>query len=135
MLGVSVSAATPKRYRPGPSIWTASAARAKKHGASLRWESDPREAVRGADVVYTDVWVSMGNEAERKQRLAAFRPYQLNRALLKHAKPGCRIMHCLPAHRGEEITDEAMEGKGSLIFEQAVNRLHVQKALLRFLFA
>ena len=134
MLGVSVSAATPKGYRPEPSIWTASAARAIRHGASVRWGPDPREAVRGADVIYTDVWVSMGKEAERKQRLTIFRPYQVNQALLKHAKPGCRIMHCLPAHRGEEITDEVMEGKRSLIFEQAVNRLHVQKALLRFLF-
>jgi len=134
MLGVNLSVATPRGYRPEPSVWKASAARAKAQGAWLRWAQDPREVVRGADVVYTDVWVSMGKEAERKERLAAFRPYQVNRALLKHAKPGCKIMHCLPAHRGEEITEEVMEGRGSLIFEQAVNRLHVQKALLRFLF-
>ena len=134
MLGVSVSAATPPGYRPDPLIWKVSAATAKAHGATLEWTADPREAVQGADVIYTDVWVSMGKETERARRLKAFRPYQVNRALLARAKPGCRIMHCLPAHRGEEITEDVMEGTRSLIFEQAVNRLHVQKALLRFLF-
>ena len=84
-------------------------------------------------MLYTDVWVSMGQESERRKRQQAFRGYQVNPALLKAAKPGCRVMHCLPAHRGEEMTDDVMEGKHSLIFEQAENRLHVQKALLRFL--
>ena len=134
VLGVNVAVATPSGYRPDAAIWKTAAQRAKAHGSSLQWGTDPRAAVRGADIVYTDVWVSMGQERERAKRLKAFRPYQVNRALLKHAKPGCRIMHCLPAHRGEEITDDAMESRHSLILEQAENRLHVQKALLMLLF-
>ena len=133
VLGISVAAATPRRYRPAAAMWKAAAAQAKRHGASLRWTDDPRDAVRGADVVYTDVWVSMGQERERGSRRKAFQGYQLNPVLLKHATTGCRVMHCLPAHRGEEITDGVMESKQSLIFEQAENRLHVQKALLVFL--
>ena len=84
-------------------------------------------------MVYTDVWVSMGKEEEASRRRRLFRPYQLNQSLLKGAKPHCQIMHCLPAHRGEEITEEVMESPRSLIFEQAENRLHVQKALLMML--
>ncbi len=101
-LGLPMTVATPKSFRPDASIWTTAVRQARAHGASLRWEEDPRRAVRGADVVYTDVWVSMGKEQERRKRLKVFRPYQVNRTLLKHAAPGCRIMHCLPAHRGEE---------------------------------
>ena len=130
MMGVSVAVATPPGYRPDRGIWTAAAREAKQRGASLTWDADPRRAVRGADVAYTDVWVSMGQETEREKRLKVFRPYQLNRSLLALAKPGCRIMHCLPAHRGEEITEDVMEGRRSVIFDQAENRLHVQKALL-----
>ena len=130
MTGLNVSVSTPPAYRPDGTIWAAAARRAKAHGASLRWTRDPSEAVRGADVVYTDVWVSMGQETERAKRLRTLRPYQLNGTLLRRAKPGCRIMHCLPAHRGEEITDDVMEHPRSLIFDQAENRLHVQKALL-----
>jgi ornithine carbamoyltransferase len=133
MTGVAVRAATPAAYRPDRAIWASAKRLAERHGTSLRWTSDPREAVREADVVYTDVWVSMGKETERATRSRAFRPYQLNEALLRRAKPGCRIMHCLPAHRGEEITETVMESPRSLIFEQAENRLHVQKALLTFL--
>ena len=133
IFGVHAAVATPSRYRPDPAIWKAAARRAAAHGGSLRWEADPRRAVRGADVAYTDVWVSMGQEPERARRLRTFKPYQLNRALLREARPGCRVMHCLPAHRGEEITDEVMESPRSLIFEQAENRLHVQKALLMML--
>ena len=133
LFGVHAVAATPSGYRPDPAVWRSVARLAKAPGSSVRWEPDPRAALRGADVVYTDVWVSMGKERERAKRLKAFRLYQLNRALLKAAKPGCRIMHCLPAHRGEEITDEVMESPQSLILAQAENRLHVQKALLLFL--
>ena len=133
MLGVNIAVATPTAYRPEGSIWKAAARRAKAHGALLAWHADPKDAVRGADVVYTDVWVSMGQERERTKRLRAFRSYQLNRTLLEVAARGYRIMHCLPAHRGEEITDEMMEGPHALVFEQAKNRLHVQKALLMFL--
>ncbi len=133
MLGVHVAVATPGGYRPAGAIWKAADRQAKAHGASLRWVTDPRKAIVGADVVYTDVWVSMGQERERAKRLKGFRPYQVNRKLLAAAKPGCRVMHCLPAHRGEEITADVMESSRSLIFEQAENRLHVQKALLLML--
>ncbi|MBI3083431.1 MAG: ornithine carbamoyltransferase [Candidatus Omnitrophica bacterium] len=135
MFGVHAAVASPPGYRPDGSIWKSVGRRAKAHGASIRWDEDPKNAARGADVLYTDVWVSMGQERERAKRLRAFRPYQLSRVLLQHAKPGCRIMHCLPAHRGEEITDEVMESPQSLILAQAENRLHVQKALLLMLLA
>jgi len=134
MMGVHMTVATPSAYRPDPGIWRQALRLGKRRGASLRWDTDPRRAVRDADVVYTDVWVSMGQERERRKRLKAFRGHQVSAELLKHAKPGCRIMHCLPAHRGEEITEQVMESPRSLIFEQAENRLHVQKALLMMLF-
>ena len=130
LFGVHAAVATPARYRPDPAIWKAASRRAAVHGGSLRWEADPRRVVRDAHVVYTDVWISMGQERERARRLRTFKRYQLNRALLRRAPRGCRIMHCLPAHRGEEITDDVMEHPRSLIFDQAENRLHVQKALL-----
>ena len=133
MLGIHVAVSTPPAYRPDPKMWASVLESAKRHDASLQWTKDPREAVSSADVVYTDVWVSMGQERERAKRVNVFRPYQVNRALLAHAKRSCSIMHCLPAHRGEEITDEVMEHARSLIFDQAENRLHVQKALLLML--
>jgi len=133
MVGVSLAAATPRAYKPDEAVWRAAVRSARSRGISLQWTANPREAVEGADVVYTDVWVSMGKERQRSRRLKIFRPYQVNERLLRHAKGGCRVMHCLPAHRGEEITDGAMEGSPSLVFEQAENRLHVQKALLEFL--
>ncbi len=133
MLGIHLSAATPASYRPEAKCWAATSRLAAAQGARLRWVSDPRQAARGADVLYTDVWVSMGNETERKARRRAFRGYQVNTQLLKLAARGCRVMHCLPAHRGEEITDEVLDGPQSLVLEQAENRLHVQKALLAML--
>jgi len=133
MMGAHVTVATPPAYRPDPAIWRETVRLGKRHGASLQWDPDPRRAVRDADVVYTDVWVSMGQERQRTQRVNAFTRYQVNTALLKHALRGYRIMHCLPAHRGEEITEQVMESKQSLIFAQAENRLHAQKALLTFL--
>jgi ornithine carbamoyltransferase len=102
------------------------------HG-ELVLTSDPVQAVREADVIYTDVWTSMGQEAERAVRLQHFKDYQLNAALLAKAPASARVMHCLPAHRGEEITDEVLDGERSLVFRQAGNRLHVQKALLLWL--
>ncbi|MBI4341975.1 MAG: ornithine carbamoyltransferase [Candidatus Omnitrophica bacterium] len=134
MLGVRVAVATPAGYRPDPSIWKAASAAARASGGSLEWMADPRAAVRGADAVYTDVWVSMGQEAQRVKRLAAFRAYQVNAALLKLAKPRCGVLHCLPAHRGEEITGAVMESPRSWIVDQAENRLHAHKALLMLLF-
>ena len=133
MLGVHVRVATPSHYRPDQTIWKAATRLAAASQATLRWTADPREAVRGADVVYTDVWVSMGQEAQGSARRKAFDGYQVNRTLLRAAKPGCRIMHCLPAHRGEEIADDVMESGRSIIFDQAENRLHAHKALLVFL--
>ena len=134
LVGVTLTVATPRVHRPDSAIWQVAVRSARTHGSVLRWTVNPREAVEGADVVYTDVWVSMGKERERSRRLKRFRPYQVNARLLQHAKTGCRLMHCLPAHRGEEITDDVMERSSSLVFEQAENRLHAQKALLTFLF-
>jgi ornithine carbamoyltransferase len=92
--------------------------------------NDPREAVGGADAVYTDVWTSMGQEDEAKERQALFAPYQVNSALMARAGEGAVFMHCLPAHRGEEVTDDVIDSEASVVFDQAENRLHVQKALL-----
>ena len=133
MMGVHLTVTTPPAYRPDPAIWRSAVQLGKRHGAVLQWDADPRRAIRSADVVYTDVWVSMGQERQRTQRVRAFTRYQVNAALLKYAPRGCRIMHCLPAHRGEEITGQVMESPRSLIFEQAQNRLHAHKALLTFL--
>ena len=98
-------------------------------GATLFWTEDAREAVAGADFVYTDVWTSMGQEEEHAQRARVFEPYQVNAALMA-AAPDAWVMHCLPAHRGEEITDEVLDGEHSIVFDQAENRLHAQKAIL-----
>ncbi len=133
VLGIHVAVATPTGHRPDGVIWPAAMRQAKQHGAWLRWVADPAQAVRGADAIYTDVWVSMGQERERQARLKRFQGYQVGAELLRDAKRGCRVLHCLPAHRGEEITDEVLEGPGSVVFDQAENRLHVQKALLLFL--
>ncbi len=133
MLGMRITVATPDRYRPDGTIWKEAKRLASSHGGSVQWTDDPAEAVKGADVVYTDVWISMGQEAEAAQRRSAFHGYQVNTALLRTAKPTSIVLHCLPAHRGEEITDEVIESKQSLVFEQAENRLHAQKALLAFL--
>jgi ornithine carbamoyltransferase len=96
-------------------------------------QSDPVEAVRSADVIYTDVWTSMGQESEREQRLRQFANYQVNDQLLKEAPAHARVMHCLPAHRGEEVTSEVLDSERSIIFQQAGNRLHTQKALVVWL--
>jgi len=133
-LGIHVSVASPKGYGPNPGIWKAASIEARKHGAKLELGTQPKAAVKGADVVYTDVWVSMGQEKEKARRLKVFKGYQINSALLKLANPKARVLHCLPAHRGEEITDEVMEGKQSLVIDQAENRLHAHKALLEFLY-
>jgi ornithine carbamoyltransferase len=102
-------------------------------GERIIYGNDPVEAVRGADVINTDVWTSMGQDAERRERLAAFRDYQINGDLLRKAKSNAIVLHCLPAHRGEEITDEVMDGPNSAIFDQAENRMHLQRALLDWL--
>jgi len=126
-LGVNITVCTPPDYEPNEKI----VEEGKKINPQLiSFVPDPSEAVKKADVIYTDVWASMGKEAEKEKRKKIFRPYQVNASLLSRAKEDVLIMHCLPAHRGEEITDEVMDGKGSIVFEQAENRLHLQKAIL-----
>jgi ornithine carbamoyltransferase len=132
MLGISVSVASPQGYRL-PDAVVHEAAAAARDGATIRRFTDPRAAVREADAVYTDVWASMGEEAEADQRKRIFAPYQVNTDLMAAAAPDAFFMHCLPAHRGEEVTDEVIESPGSVVFDQAENRLHTQKALLAIL--
>jgi len=105
---------------------------AKRTKAKLVATTKPQEAVRGADIIYTDVWVSMGEE-EKTKKQNCFEGFQVNRSLLKKAAKEVRVMHCLPAHRGEEITNDVIEGKHSIVFDQAENRLHVQKAIIVYL--
>ncbi len=125
-LGVEMRVATPPGYEPDPAVVKA----AQQAGGRVQLTHDPAEAVAGADAVYTDVWTSMGQEAEAEARRQLFRPYQVNGELMRRAKPQALFMHCLPAHRGEEVTDEVMESPNSVVFDQAENRLHVQKAIL-----
>ncbi|HXC62405.1 MAG TPA: ornithine carbamoyltransferase, partial [Nitrospiria bacterium] len=102
----------------------------KKTGASIQISHEPEAAAKGADILYTDVWTSMGQESEAENRRKTFQDYQIHRHLLKLAKPTAWVMHCLPAHRGEEITEEVMEGPQAIVWDQAENRLHIQKAIL-----
>jgi ornithine carbamoyltransferase len=129
-LGVDVRLAHPPGYQPNARLVERARDIGKAGGGTLSFTHDPREAVARADVVYTDAWTSMGQEAETEERRDAFAPYQVNAALLDAAGPDAQVMHCLPAHRGEEITSDVMDGPRSLILEQSENRLHVQKALL-----
>ena len=129
-LGISVTAATPAGYAPAADVVRRAQALASRTGSTIALLTDPVEAVRGAGIIYTDVWVSMGQEAERGQRLRDFAGYQLNAALLREAGGRAKVMHCLPAHRGEEITDEVLDGPSSIVLDQAENRLHAQKGLL-----
>ena len=129
-LGVHIAVGTPKGYEPRADViaWT------KEHGAATGSTclvtNDPAEAGGGADAVYTDVWASMGQEAEAHARKQVFRPYQVNGALFARAKPDALFMHCLPAHRGDEVTDEVIDSPNSVVFPQAENRLHAQKAIM-----
>jgi ornithine carbamoyltransferase len=129
-LGVTLAVGTPQGYAPDSGVMERSHAIARESGATISWTADPVEAVRDADVVYTDTWASMGQEAEAAQRRSIFRPYQVNRDLFAHARPDALFMHCLPAHRGEEVTDEIIDSKNSVVFQEAENRLHVQKAIM-----
>jgi ornithine carbamoyltransferase len=131
--GGQMRAATPAGFEPLPRLRDLAARRAKESGGSLELGDDPVAAVRDADVVYTDVWTSMGQEQEYERRRRAFLGYQVNAELLRHAKPDAIVMHDLPAHRGEEITDDVMDGPQSVVFDQAENRLHAQKAVLCWL--
>ncbi len=129
-LGVIVAVATPKGYEPAEdaSRWTQE--ECKRTGAKLIITNDPAEAVRDADVIYTDVWASMGQEAEAEARKRVFMSYQVNQALFSQAKPDAIFMHCLPAHRGEEVAADVIDSRRSVVFQQAENRLHVQKAIM-----
>jgi len=128
--GLSVSIATPAGYEPNSDILQEAKEMAKATGAHIELCSSKEAAVADADVLYTDVWTSMGQEAERDKRLKDFEGFQIDAALLSKAKPKALVMHCLPAHRGEEITDEVIDGPQSVVFDQAENRLHVQKAIM-----
>ncbi|MCC7034712.1 MAG: ornithine carbamoyltransferase [Acidobacteria bacterium] len=129
MLGISMHVATPKEYAL-PDEVVDQAAAISQHGAGLTEFTDPKAAVRDVDAVYTDVWTSMGQEVEYAERKRKFSRYQVNDALMGLARPGALFMHCLPAHRGEEVTDEVIESPASVVFDQAENRLHAQKAML-----
>ena len=126
LLGTSLVVACPPGYAPDERVQAA----VRRLGGRLEVTDDPRNAAQGADVIYTDVWISMGQEAEREPRLEAFTRYQVNEAVLAAAKPTALVMHCLPAHRGEEITDAVLDGPQSIVLEQAENRLHAQKAVI-----
>jgi ornithine carbamoyltransferase len=129
MLGMHVHVATPKGFEL-PDEVVDQAAEVSQQGAGLTEFTDPKAAVRDVDAVYTDVWTSMGQEVEYAERKKTFRRYQVNEAMMALAKPGALFMHCLPAHRGEEVSDEVIEAPISVVFDQAENRLHAQKALL-----
>lgn len=129
-VGLNLNIATPRIYSPSPGILQESKSFAKKSKTNLVLFEEACDAVKGADIVYTDVWTSMGREKEAAQRKRYFKNFQLNKKLLSFAKRKCLIMHCLPAHHGEEITDGVMESPNSIVFDQAENRLHVQKAIL-----
>ena len=131
-MGIHLTIACPKGYEPDPEVFREAKTVAK---SEIRIIRDPKEAADNADVLYTDVWVSMGLEKEAGERRKKFRGYQLNNKILSCAKQNAVVLHCLPAHRGEEITDDVMDGPHSAVFDQAENRLHTQKALLEFLLA
>ena len=129
-LGVDFAIATPEGYGLPEEVWSLGEQFAAQSGSRLLRTTDPVEAVTDADVIYTDVWTSMGQEAEMEKRLRVFPPYQVNARLVAQAKPDVIVMHCLPAHRGQEITDEVADGPHSVLFDQAENRMHAQKAIL-----
>jgi ornithine carbamoyltransferase len=126
LCGTSAVVACPPGFEPQPAILDT----CRALGGRVRLTTDPREAAEGADVIYTDTWISMGQEADRDRRLEVFQRYQLNETLLGFAEPGALVMHCLPAHRGEEVTDAVLDGAQSAIFDQAENRLHAQKGII-----
>jgi ornithine carbamoyltransferase len=129
-VGMDITLGCPKGYEPNPGVVSEAREEGKRSGCKVKVTKDPKEAVKEADIVYTDVWASMGKEKEHEKRVKILKPYQINANLVKEAKEDYLFMHCLPAHRGEEVTDEVADSKNSVIFDQAENRLHTQKALL-----
>lgn len=135
MAGMHFVISCPEGYEPDEDLWREAERIAEERGGRVEIVRDPLRAAEGADVVYTDVWVSMGDEEERERRLRAFRPYQVTVEVMEAAKEDAIFMHCLPAHRGEEVAPEVIDGRWSVVFDQAENRLHAQKALLALLLA
>ena len=131
--GMEFVAATPEDYRPDETVTRQAMEDAKATGASIKLVTDPVEAVKGADIVVTDTWASMGQEEEHDARKKIFAPYQVNKELMAHADKRAIVMHCLPAYRGEEITEEVLEANADVIFDEAENRLHTQKAVMALL--
>ena len=129
-LGSRITVATPNGYKPDAHILSTALEIAAETGASIEVTHDVRAAVKGADAVYTDVWASMGQESEAVNRKKTFAPYQVNEELFAHAAPHAIFMHCLPAHRGDEVTDEVIDSSRSVVFDQAENRMHAQKAVM-----
>lgn len=132
ILGMDIYVASPKGYEPATMI-IKKAEKIAQGQSMIKITNDPYEAVDGADIVYTDVWVSMGHENEREERLKAFKPYQVNKDLMDHAKADAIFMHCLPAKRGQETTSDVIDGPNSVVWDQAENRLHAQKAIMYWL--
>ncbi|HTD22276.1 MAG TPA: ornithine carbamoyltransferase [Terriglobales bacterium] len=132
-LGSKITVATPKSYNPDPHILSTALEIASETGASIEVTHDARAAVKDADAVYTDVWASMGQESEAEKRKKTFAPYQVNEELFAQAAPHAVFMHCLPAHRGDEVTDEVIDSSRSVVFDQAENRMHAQKAVMLIL--
>ncbi len=130
IVGMDMVACTPEDYRPDQEIFEKAVELGKENGAEIKHHNTPIEAVENADIIYTDVWISMGDEDEKEKRKKDFKEYQVNKELLKPAKDDVIVMHCLPAHRGLEITSEVMDGPHSVVFDQAENRLHAQKGLM-----
>jgi ornithine carbamoyltransferase len=128
--GSKMSVATPPGYEPDPEIRKQAEEDGKETGASFSFTNDPSEAVKNADAIYTDTWASMGQEQEKEKRGEIFAPFQVNKSLMAKAKKGAFFMHCLPAHRGEEVTDDVIDSSQSLVYDQAENRLHVQKVVM-----
>jgi ornithine carbamoyltransferase len=133
-LGVNLRIATPASYAPPQDVLADAKRVAKETRTKIELFTNPAEAVEGAQAVYTDSWTSMGFEAEEKMRRQVFKPYQVNRKLMEQAGPGALFMHCLPAHRGQEVTDEVLDGPNSVVLQQSENRMYVQKAILHALF-
>jgi ornithine carbamoyltransferase len=133
LVGLDMVACCPEQYLPDEEITTKSRELAEKNNCKVEVNSDPNTAVADADIIYTDTWISMGDDAEAAERERAFTPYQVNSELVRLAKSDYIFMHCLPAHRNQEVTDDVMDSDNSVIFDQAENRLHAQKALMLYL--